>query len=221
MTVKYVHDFIIKNTEYAFDNYHTGNVDGEVTGIVGVFFRHKALCGGISLAAKWLLDRAGIPSGVIEGLVAGDGVDINTIPPDVEINHAWNIVCVNDVWQYMDVTMDMGSSPKGMMTAYDYFLRKDSVMDKYARFKKPPVKCPEEPYCYFAGNHCYLTSASQVEAYVRACWKKGKKRIYFEVHGEAAKLSDSEIAGIARSIILSGYQYRVNHKFGIYDIVLI
>jgi hypothetical protein len=222
MTVKYVHDFLIRNTEYAKENLQSQQVDGDVSSIVGVFFRHRAVCLGIAQAAKWLLDLAGIPSGIIEGNMPGHAGEVMS-GEEIPLNHAWNLVNVNDIWQYMDVTMDLGASTTKQWIAYDYFLRKESEMKKYLQFVPPEIICDREPNSYFVGNHASLTNGRQIKDYILMCTQKGRKRICFQLVQDAEHIpKDRILQCISDSVIgAGGYQYRCNDKLHIYDILLV
>lgn len=213
MTVKYAHDFIIRNTDYAKESLASGQVQGDVSNIAGVFCNHRAVCMGIALAVKWLLDLAGIPSAVIEGCVNESTKKQN--------NHAWNMVCINDLWYHMDTTMDMGASISKQQISYDYFLRSDKVFQKIAWYIRPEKIENIEKYSYFASSHAVLRDRSQIEQYIKKCVGNKKKRIYFELWGDGESLSREQIGKYLRNNRYSGsFCLRTNTKLNIYDITL-
>lgn len=216
MTVKYAHDFVLRNTKYARESLAAGQAAGDVSTIVGVFCNHSAVCMGIALAEKWLLDLAGIPSAVIEGYVPDAGFSVSTAGDAVQNNHAWNLVCVNDLWYHMDVTMDLGSSSSGRL-AYDYFLRSDGVFQKCARYVRPPEIEERERYSFFAGAHAIIKDRRQLEQYVSVCLRSGKKRIYFELQGDAAGLPGDQVQRYVRGAAPGRMTIRVNSRLNIYD----
>lgn len=222
MTVKYAHDFVIRNTEYARENLISGQAAGDVSTIVGVFCNHRAVCMGIAMAEKWLLDLAGIPSAIIEGYVDERGM---ARIPDYsgtaeQNNHAWNLVCVNDLWYHMDVTMDLGATPSGKPVAYDYFLRSDTVFRKCAQYICPAGISDEERSSYFASSHSILRDRRQMEQYIGECLRKKKKRIYFELQGNAVQLTQDQVRSYIGGAYPGGFSIRTNPRLHIYDIIL-
>ena len=215
-TVRYVHDFIIKNTDYAQENLMRMDAAGDVSTICGVFLNHRAVCMGIALAAKWLLDQAGIVSGVITGRMP----DLNSAFAALgeADNHAWNIVNINDCWEYMDVTMDLGACQEEKnWVSYDYFLRSEENMKKYVVIDNPYLKCTVEPDSYFSFHKVCFSNEQILCKYLQYCAKRHVRHIYFQVQGELAARSPDQISRLLRKYILDGYRFRYNEKLGVYN----
>lgn len=79
----YLHDYIVDNCEYdlTYSNYDAYNV----------FVQNTAVCQGYSLAYKELMDRVGIPCQLVTS---------------TSVNHAWNILSINNNNYYVDATWD-------------------------------------------------------------------------------------------------------------------
>ncbi len=222
--IRYVHDFILKNTGYARENLAMQDASGDVSTICGVFINKRAVCMGISLAAKWLLDQAGIISGVVEGRVIDAGCPRLTdyTGESSQNNHAWNIVNVNDDWHYMDITMDMGASQENKMwVAYDYFLRDDANMEKYTQYENPYADCSVEKYSFFAAKKVVFGKEDMLKKYLQYCVKKKIRRIYFQTVGELALKPPEHIQRLISQYVMSGYRWRYNQKLCIYDFKLV
>jgi len=222
-TVRYVHDFILKNTEYAQESLDRQDLSGDVSNICGVFVNKRAVCKGIALAAKWLLDQAGIPSGVIEGRVIRPEIAgmQKYIGKDSQNDHAWNVVNVNDVWQYMDITMDLGASQDNKSwIAYDYFLRGDAAMAEYVQYRNPYIDCKTEKYSYFVRNRTIISGEEDLRKYLRYCMKNRKKRLYFQVEESLAQKDASAIETLVSRTVRSEFRWRYNQKLHIYDFML-
>ena len=87
--IKYVYEYLIKNTEYDVDNPDNQN-------ICSVFIDHRSVCNGYSKAAQYLLNKLGIKCTLVTGTV-------NT-KKSSGVRHAWNLVLCNDAYYYLDVT---------------------------------------------------------------------------------------------------------------------
>jgi len=92
--VHIVHDYLISNTAYDFDNYEAGErVLGYNFDAYGVFVRHLSMCEGYSLAFKYIMTQMGIPCAVVISNTAA---------------HAWNIVQIDGEWYHVDLSADDG-----------------------------------------------------------------------------------------------------------------
>ncbi len=222
--IRYVHDFILKNTEYAMESQAMQDASGDVSTICGVFINQRAVCMGISLAVKWMLDQAGIASGVLEGRMidAGSPRLADYTGEDAQNNHAWNIVNVNDDWYYMDVTMDMGASQEGKTwISYDYFLRNDRNMEQYVQYNNPHTVCVDEKYSFFAAKKVIFSSEDVLIKYLKYCVKKKIRRICFQTVGDLALKPADQIQRLVSQYTMSGYRFRYNRNLSVYDFKLI
>ena len=221
--VAYVHNLILRVIDYAEENRVRGDVSGDVSTICGVFINYRAVCKGISLAAKWLLDQAGIPSGVVEGRVLTEHelhLPQNMIDGTLPNNHAWNIVKVNGCWQYMDVTMDLGACQEDRQwIAYDYFLRNDENMRHYV-FYQNPLGCPVEPDSYFNRKKVCFSEERTLRRFFRYCAEHQVKRICFQVKGKLEKRSGEELIELLERYIFTGFRWKENKKLKIYDVLV-
>lgn len=216
--VRYAHDFVIRNVLYSHDAVIDRTLYQEASSIVGVFQNHKAICRGISMAVKWVLDVIGICSGVIVGrLIDNETPRLKDYTGmDNQVNHAWNIVDVKDHWHLMDATMDLGSTKIPRFVSYDYFLRSGRVFRRYVQYIDLSVSCEREYSSYFYKNKSILVSYSQVEKYVQYCCKKRSQRIYFQLD---FALDDRQLVeNIIRRYVHGKFSFRYNDRLNIYDV---
>lgn len=112
--VKYVHDYIINNTEY--DEAGSDNDNN----IYGALIEHKAVCEGYAQTLKYLLDKLDIPC----VMVYGDGIKDD----GSKEYHSWNYVKMEDnKWYAIDATWDdpivIGNGRLPEKEKYNYFLK--------------------------------------------------------------------------------------------------
>ncbi len=86
-----LHDRLALLCEYDYDNYLAGTIPESSYNAYGVLVLNDAVCKGYALAYDYLLEQVGINS----DYCASD-----------DINHAWNIVYINNVPYHVDVTWD-------------------------------------------------------------------------------------------------------------------
>lgn len=99
--VKYVYDYIIKNTDYDMSAPDNQN-------ILSVLLNGKSVCQGYTKTAQLILNRLGIPTTLITGVV-GDNQ-----------GHSWNMVMMDNEYYYMDATWGDASyqTPDGTDTSW-------------------------------------------------------------------------------------------------------
>ena len=108
-----IHDYILNNTEYDYDNYISGTVSQISHSAYGALIDGKAVCDGYSKAAKLLFNEVGIESGVIIS---------------EEMNHSWNYVEIDNKYYHVDITWD-DPAPETNRIRYLYFNLSDTEME--------------------------------------------------------------------------------------------
>ena len=110
--IKYIHDWLIDNTEYAsyMKNYDSKFIDSP-------FVKGVGNCIGYSAAFHYLAQSLGFDCIVVTGYSSrGENG-----------THAWNKIRLDGAWYNIDVTWDDGKE-KG--AKYDYFLKSDKTFSK-------------------------------------------------------------------------------------------
>lgn len=102
-----IHDRIALLCEYDYDRYLHNAVPQISHRMYGVLGNHLAVCQGYALTYGWLLDMVGIKN---------EYVSSNTL------NHAWNIVYINDKPYHVDITADDPSWDITGRVLHKYFL---------------------------------------------------------------------------------------------------
>ncbi len=107
--VKFVNDYIVKNTEYSEESVASSH------SAYAVAHEGKGVCQGYALFAQKLLQALGMESMYVVGEVYTGG-------------HAWNLVKVEGEWYHLDTTWNDPVPDRGTGVRYDYFLLNDRDM---------------------------------------------------------------------------------------------
>ena len=135
-----VYRFFVENYSYAYSNtndekYHT---------TASPFLFREAVCEGFSLAFAHIINRLGIPCGIIMGSSSLNG---STVP------HSWNLLELEGNYYHLDVTWDICTKGKGV-DFFDYFLLSDDIIrrDHYWNDVTIP-KCDDSTKDFYARLH--------------------------------------------------------------------
>ena len=123
---KYIHDWMVHNTSYAYDQYNSGNYSiSEHTTVyepLSVFKYGKAVCSGYAITFDLIAREAGLKSTYISGQAynsKGWGA------------HAWNLVEIDGKLYHIDTTWDDLTRDDGTeKIRYKYFLIDDRTMSE-------------------------------------------------------------------------------------------
>ncbi|MDE7131457.1 MAG: InlB B-repeat-containing protein, partial [Lachnospiraceae bacterium] len=91
MKATVLHDYLVINVEYDYDNYLSGNIPGDSYNAYGTLVNGTAVCNGYALAYKYLLNRVGIECYMVTSR---------------SMNHAWNMVKLDGEYYHVDTTWD-------------------------------------------------------------------------------------------------------------------
>lgn len=123
--IKAVHDWIILNTAYDYDNYLNGTIPDDSYSAEGVFKHRTAVCSGYAKATCALLNLAGV-----ECIYVSNNC------------HAWNMVVLEDKWYHLDVTHDDSTPDRPGRINYDFFLLSTETITKTKSHENIPSKYP-------------------------------------------------------------------------------
>ncbi len=107
--VKFVNDYIVKNTSYSEDTTVSPH------SACAVVSEGKGVCQGYALLALKLLNDLGIEAKYVVGEVYTGG-------------HAWNLVKVDGEWYHLDTTWNDPVPDRENAVSYKYFLMNDAQM---------------------------------------------------------------------------------------------
>jgi hypothetical protein len=164
----YVHRYMVENVTYELSE------DLPVHKAHSVFVNHKAVCDGISKAAKVLLDSVGIQSVVI----SGNSSHPNS--PSTGGGHAWNMVWIEGEPYHVDFTFDNNLSDKKKLIRYDYFNLSDEQILRDHTYDDIGVKA-RKTNDWYRLNRLYFDKKRMVRDYLRAGIQKNSNYLGFRL----------------------------------------
>ena len=144
--VKAAYEFIILHTDYSLDSWQDQNIQS-------VFLYHNSVCAGYARAFKYLMDRAGVWCGVVEGYITDTGA-----------GHAWNLVRIDGTYTYVDPSWGDPTYGEDITDAgrldiiYDYLCL---TSEEIRRLRHEPDEgivppdCTDRTYDYYLRNGMY------------------------------------------------------------------
>lgn len=126
--IRAVHDYIILNTAYDYENYLKDTLPDSSFEIEGVLFLHTAVCQGYAETINLFLNALGIEN----QLIYGSGWEENG---KKWIPHVWNLICLEENWYHLDATWDDplmdGKDIPGYVDYEYFFVTDDSIKDTH------------------------------------------------------------------------------------------
>ena len=115
--VKAIHDYLVLNMAYDYDNYLRGSLPEDSYNVYGALIKGTAVCEGYTEAMIYLLSKLNIETKYVTGTANGGA-------------HAWNKVKIDGAWYNVDATWNDPVPDKKGYVRYDYFLVTDSELAK-------------------------------------------------------------------------------------------
>lgn len=129
-----LHDYLILNCEYDYENYQKGTVPNASYTANGALVNHTAVCAGYARAYQALLTEAGISSYYVSGQTTTGA-------------HAWNIIQIDGEWYHVDTTWDDPVPDVKGRLCYTYFLRSDRYMRSHEHISwTSSIECTSTKY---------------------------------------------------------------------------
>lgn len=149
--LKAVHDYIVINTAYDYDNFKKGTIPVESFTIEGVLNKGVAVCQGYAYAFQLFMELLNIESKIVVGTADN-------------VSHAWNMVSLDSKWYHVDVTWNDPVPDMEGRIQYNYFLVTDAIMEPTHIWKRGnyPV-CNSEDYQYYVFQQYIVDSIEKYE----------------------------------------------------------
>lgn len=150
-----LHDYLITHCKYSTDT--TQPAESDIYRAYGALVNQDAVCNGYAEALQLLFTCVGIQSQFVVG--TADGVD-----------HAWNLVLIDDKWYHLDSTWDDPVPDQGEKVLHPYFNVSDEVMEENHEWNHedyPPADSMDANYykrqnAYFESFDSYSTKAYDI-----------------------------------------------------------
>jgi len=203
-----IHNTIVGQVDYQLDDTHLIHKSNSI------FLNQKAVCDGISLGAKMLLDHVGVKTIVVKDHFGKER--------EGESGHAWNMVFVNKGFYHIDFTFDNNLSKPRKNVSYDYFNLTDKQISRDHDISCMFLKSSDKIADYHSMKGLTFKNQSELFRHIESCINKNTPNIYFRCIYKL--LDEINVDIIKRLIRKSGYSGKyiihLNDEQGVYDIVL-
>ena len=108
--MKAVHDYIVLNTAYDYENFLNDTVSRNSYTAFGSLIEGVAVCDGYTKATSVLLDKLGIENHYVVGYLPNGGL------------HSWNMVKISGEYYHLDTTWDDPVPNRDGYVSHKYFL---------------------------------------------------------------------------------------------------
>ena len=148
--VKAAYEYIIFHTDYSMESEQNQNIQS-------VFINHMSVCAGYARAFKYLLDKAGVWCGYVEGHITDTGE-----------GHAWNLVRIDGTYTYVDPSWgdptygEDATDAKQLDIIYDYLCM---TSFEIRQLRHEPEEGIELPDCTDRSHDYYILNGLYYEGW--------------------------------------------------------
>lgn len=216
--VKAIHDYLVNNVDYDYENLTNNTLPDYVYTPAGALIYESAVCQGYAEAFCVLAHKAGIYCRMATGTADG-------------ISHAWNIVKIGNYWYHVDATYDdplMNGSvvTDGSNISYEYFLLSDSELASRGSHivEDQDYACTSSAFSeirrtltinkYMIGSYIIVNNTDSAEYFITDFVKKGKYEfnIIFDYTGKSSTTVRTSFGQIISSAITAGFEGKEGYK---------
>lgn len=166
--LRIVHQYIVEHVHYDDDP------SLPVHEAEGFFTYGRAVCDGISKAAKILLNAVGIPSEVVTGKAM-------QAPGAVPEGHAWNMVWTACGAYHVDFTFDATLAEQDGRMHYDYYKLTDKQISRDHELSDSKGIADTVPADWFREHKLYFYQEKKLREYLRRELQNNSKTIVFKL----------------------------------------
>ena len=188
---RFLHNQFLKLVRYDYAALANPSSNLEAYTIAGVFNNHSAVCEGIAKAFKYLCDK----SGLYCTLIIGQSIFAQT---GTKVEHAWNLVEVDDGLAHIDVTWDINATTASSFNRYDYFCIADEDVKADHFYSGYPAALSSK-FNYFTANRALISGFKALEVFLKTKLSSGCKDLYFKLR-KSEKLTKAIIPRITETV---------------------
>ena len=195
-TIKAVHSYFVRNFRYAYNHMN----DSRYNSGASVFLYRESVCEGFALAYAIVLNRMGIPCGIVMGKSNLNGQ---------LCDHAWNIVKLGTNFYHVDVTWDICSKEKSDQNCFDYLLLDDHLaqLDHHWNDRTLPP-CLDPTQDFYARTGLLCTNQGDCIRTISKQLRRKQKNISF-------RLTSTNMTSVVNSDVIPALLLRASRETGI------
>lgn len=172
-----IHDYLVYNSAYDYDNYLNGTIPRESYSSAGLFMKGTGVCNAYAYGFQYLMTKLGIECYV----TSSDSM-----------NHAWDIIKLDGSYYHVDCTWDDPVRDTKGQVLHSYFLVSDSKMQNELRhygWDRTDLVCNDTTYddAYWVDVETQIIQIGEASYYmIEGC-------LYSRENGQSQLITDTGI----------------------------
>jgi len=173
--LKYIYEYLQDTVAYDSEEFEyscrTGSAKRpESHTAYGALINGRAVCDGIAGAFSLLAQSMGIGCMVVGGTATHEGTQF--------MEHAWNIIRMEDKYYHVDVTWDLDKYRLFNQYSYNYFCIDDKDIGVNHRWQAQETPaCTDKKGCFYVRNNLFAATREQIDEILDRQMKSRKKLI--------------------------------------------
>ena len=199
------YDKILTVYQYYIDHFNYAPVsavsDIKFHTVAAPFIYRKAVCEGFAFSFAHIMNRIGIPCGIVAGESFLNGMNGS---------HAWNIIEIDNYVYHLDVTWDICTKDKGK-PVFDYFLLDDQLVSRDHRWSDFSIPvCLDSSKEFYAYNQLICHNEQEIVELL-------KRQLLARKHYIGFRYLGADVANILnRESLTRIAQKTISHITGVY-----
>lgn len=205
-----IHDNLSKITRY-YSYTNEGDIPKETHSIYGTLISKTAVCDGFTKTMQILLDKVGIQSILVSGILQGEA-------------HAWNMVCLNGEWYHMDLTSDKSLykySDKSNITIHSYFnINTAQIKETHIINKEDDIPTSTETkYNYYIYTDRYISNYDNFTTMLKNIFSKDAGSDVLEFATNNTSIAVDRMSEVLQDTKYAEYRTTNTNSFKYYNIL--
>lgn len=196
-----LHDAIIKDIDYYDFGENINNIPDEYHNIYSAIVKKSAVCDGLTKSMQIVLDKVGIESLLITGVLD-------------QVPHAWNMVKINEDWYHMDLTSNKYVKKENSKTttiAHTYFnVTTEYIMKTHKIDTKDIPISNKNEYNYYVKTNTVIKENENFKNRIKDIIKIQSNRNCIEFLIDYQKDIVNELSEVLYDLNFNNYQHKGN-----------